>query len=41
MSDDVIAIMSDRPKLRERKTIASRVIGKIKEFVETFIDGVD
>ncbi|WP_300394139.1 type I restriction endonuclease subunit R [Henriciella sp.] len=39
--DDVIKIMHHRPKLRERSTVASRVIAKIKDFVETFIDGVD
>lgn len=39
--DDVIKIMNERPKLRERSTVASRVIDKIKGFVETFIDGVD
>ncbi len=41
MRDDVIGIMESRPKLRERSTVAERVIGKIKEFVEVFIDGVD
>jgi len=41
MRDEVIGIMERRPKLRERGSIAERVIGKIKEFVETFIDGVD
>jgi type I restriction enzyme R subunit len=41
MSDDVIGIMETRPSLRQRKPIAERVITKIKEFIETFIDGVD
>lgn len=41
MRDDVIGIMESRLKLRERSTVAERVIGKIKEFVEVFIDGVD
>lgn len=41
MRDEVIGIMETRPKLRERGTIAERVIGRIREFVETFIDGVD
>ncbi|GGD29022.1 type I restriction endonuclease subunit R [Sinisalibacter lacisalsi] len=41
MRDEVIGIMETRPKLRERGSIAERVISKIKEFVETFIDGVD
>jgi len=41
MRDDVIAIMEKRPGLKERRTIAERVIAKIVEFVETFIDGID
>lgn len=38
---DVIAIMKARPKLRERGAVVERIIGRIKSFVETFIDGVD
>lgn len=41
MRDDVIGIMQKRPSLRERSSVAERVIAKIKAFVETFIDGVD
>ncbi|MBL1430657.1 MAG: type I restriction endonuclease subunit R [Robiginitomaculum sp.] len=41
MRDDVINIMEKRPSLKERSTISERIIGKIKSFVETFIDGVD
>lgn len=41
MRDDVIGIMEKRPSLRERRSIADRVIEKIKSFVETFIEGVD
>ena len=41
MRDDVIGIMEERPPLRERRSVADRVIEKIKSFVETFIDGVD
>jgi len=41
MRDDVIGIMETRPSLRERSSVAERVIAKIKAFVETFIDGVD
>lgn len=41
MRDDVIKIMAEKPKLKQRVTIASRVIDKIKDFVVTFIDGVD
>ncbi|WP_104017838.1 type I restriction endonuclease subunit R [Roseovarius nitratireducens] len=41
MRDDVIGIMETRPSLRERRSVADRVIDKIRTFVETFIDGVD
>lgn len=41
MRDEVIGIMNARPGLRERGTVAERVIDKIKDFVTTFIDGVD
>ena len=41
LNDDVINLMAERPKLRERRTVATRIIDKIKGFVETFIDGVD
>ncbi|WP_404466495.1 hypothetical protein LG331_16520 [Vreelandella aquamarina] len=41
MRDDVIEIMETRPGLRERRSVADRVIDKIKSFVETFIEGVD
>ena len=40
MRDDVIAIL-ERPSLKQRATIAERVTTKIKDFVETFLDGVD
>lgn len=41
MRDDVIGIIEKRPSLRERRSVADRVIDKIKSFVETFIEGVD
>jgi type I restriction enzyme, R subunit len=41
MRDDVIGIMNQRPGLRDRGSVAARVIAKIKHFVTTFIDGVD
>ncbi|SFL43497.1 type I restriction endonuclease subunit R [Shimia haliotis] len=41
LRDDVIGIMEKRPSLRERRSVADRVIEKIKAFVETFIDGID
>ncbi|SCZ72896.1 Type I restriction and modification enzyme-subunit R C terminal [Epibacterium ulvae] len=39
--DDVIGILEKRPSLRERRSVADRVIEKIQIFVETFIEGVD
>ncbi len=41
MRDDVIGIMQKRPGLKERRTVSERIISKIKDFVLTFIDGVD
>jgi len=41
MRDDVVGIMKKRPGLKERRSISERIIGKIKAFVQTFIDGVD
>jgi type I restriction enzyme R subunit len=41
LRDDIIGIMNDKPSLRERKTVAERVVGRIKDFVSTFVDGVD
>ena len=41
MRDEIIEIMKTRPKLRERSTIAERIIDKIRDFVDTFIEGVD
>jgi type I restriction enzyme R subunit len=41
MRDEVIAIMDEKPKLRERKNVAERVIDKIKDYVATFVDGRD
>ena len=41
MRDDVIGIMEKRPALRERRSVADRVIEKIKAFAETFVEGVD
>ncbi len=40
MRDDVIGIMGKRPALKERASISERVIRKIKDFVQTYIDGV-
>ena len=40
LRDDVVGIMVQTPKLLTRKTIAERVIAKIVDFVETFINGM-
>lgn len=41
LRDDVLKIMKERPRIKERKSVIFRIIDKIKVFVETFIDGVD
>ena len=41
MRDDVISLLQEKPSLKERKSISTRIIEKIKDFVTTFIDGVD
>ena len=41
LRDDVISIMQTRPSLKERKPVAERIISKIIDWVETFVDGVD
>lgn len=41
LRDDVISIMQARPSLKERKPVAERIISKIIDWVETFVDGVD
>ena len=41
LSNDVIAAMNARPKLKDRKTRTENVIAKIKDFVETYIYGVN
>lgn len=40
MRDDVIGMLNQRPKLKERSTIAERLTNKILNFIETFISGV-
>lgn len=38
---DVIRIMDEQPRLRERRVIGERIIGRIVSHVDTFIDGMD
>ncbi len=40
LRDDVIGMMHERPKLKERATTAERITNKIFSFVETFVNGV-
>ncbi|WP_026947321.1 type I restriction endonuclease subunit R [Algoriphagus marincola] len=40
LRDEVVSIMKEKPSLSKRKTTAERVIGKIVDFVETFISGI-
>lgn len=40
LRDDIINVMNIRPALKERKTTAERIIGKIMSFVDTFINGI-
>ncbi len=40
LRDDIIGMMTKRPSLRDRKSIAERVKTKIMDFVETFINGI-
>jgi type I restriction enzyme R subunit len=38
--DEIEDTLNEKPKLREITTITERIINKIKDFVETFIDGM-
>src|SRR5690554_6680749 len=40
MRDEVIGLLTQRPSLKERGTIAERITGRILSFVETFINGI-
>ena len=39
-NDEVIGMMKERPSLKERASTSERIIGKIYDFVETFISGI-
>ena len=39
--DDIIGVLEIKPRLKERKSIADRVLEKIQAFIQTFIEGVD
>ncbi len=40
LRDDVVHNFREKPKIKERKKLAERVIQKIQDFVETFVNGV-
>jgi type I restriction enzyme R subunit len=40
LRDEVIAVMNERPSLKNRATSSNRIINKIKDFIETFINGM-
>ncbi|MBI1931574.1 MAG: type I restriction endonuclease subunit R [Ignavibacteriales bacterium] len=40
LRDDIINILQEKPKILERKSIAERIINKIVEFVNMFIEGM-
>lgn len=40
LRDDIIAVMNERPSLKERASSSKRILNKIKDFVETFINGM-
>ena len=41
LRDEVLKIRQKKTRLRERRTVAERIIEKIREFVDIFIEGVD
>lgn len=40
LRDEIIDTLNERPSLKERKSVAERVLGKIKRYIETFIEGM-
>lgn len=40
MRDEIIGLLQERPKLKERASISKRITAKIIQFVETFIEGM-
>lgn len=39
-ADELIQLMNERPKLKERASASARIKTKIMDFVETFIEGM-
>lgn len=40
MPDDITHMLKVKPKLLERKTIRERIIQKIRDFIDTYINGI-
>ncbi|NER09987.1 type I restriction enzyme, R subunit [Muriicola jejuensis] len=40
LRDELIAAMNERPGLRERASAAKKIMAKIREFIETFVEGI-
>lgn len=40
LPDDIVGMLSVKPKILERKTVVDRIIGKIISFVDTYVNGV-
>ncbi|MCP4156653.1 MAG: hypothetical protein GY757_53565, partial [bacterium] len=42
LSNEVLeALQGNKPRVRERKPVAQRIIAKLTGFVETYINGID
>jgi type I restriction enzyme R subunit len=39
--DEVIEALEKQPSVLQRETISNRITEKIKDFIKTFINGVD
>jgi type I restriction enzyme R subunit len=41
LRDDVLDLIEgDKPSILERRTVGERILSRIKDFVETFMDGM-
>lgn len=40
LRDDIIDTMNQSPSLKERRSVAERVLEKVKKYIETFIEGM-
>jgi type I restriction enzyme R subunit len=40
LRDDVVAMINEKPALKERRSTAERITDKIVSFIETFISGI-